>query len=72
MTTTFIIINLILALIALGSVYGLVLFAHRLPSSAPHHDESWGTAGDPWVPSEPLPLHQVTVDEDEREQARAA
>jgi hypothetical protein len=71
MTTTFIILNSLLALVAVGAVYALVLLAHRLPTAAPHHDESWGVDRQR-VPSDPLPLHQVTVDEDEREYARAA
>jgi hypothetical protein len=72
MTTPFIILNLVLALIALGAVFGLVVFAHRLPDSSPHSDASWGTEGDPWVPSEPLPLRQIAEHADERDAARAA
>ena len=72
MTTPFIILNLVLALTALGAVLGLVFFAHRLPDSAPHSDVSWGNEGDPWVPSEPLPLRQVSDHADERDSALAA
>ena len=72
MTTPFIILNVLLALAALGSVLGIVWFAHHLPSSAPHSDASWGTSGDPWVPSEPLPLHEVAQYADQRDAARAA
>ncbi|HVU76028.1 MAG TPA: hypothetical protein VHC67_00500 [Gaiellaceae bacterium] len=71
MTTPFIILNLVLALIALGAVLGLVVVAHRLPDSAPHSDESWGTEG-ARIPSEPLPLRQVSEHADERDAARAA
>jgi hypothetical protein len=66
MTTTFLIINLLLALVAIAAVGGLVVLAHRLPSSAPHNDASWGTDGDPWVPSDPLPLQQLASHEQRR------
>jgi hypothetical protein len=72
MTTTFIILNVILAVAAVAAVHALVVLSHRLPASAPHHDELWGTGGDPWIPSDPLPLHQVSTLDDDREQVRAA
>jgi hypothetical protein len=72
MTTTFLILNLVLALLAVGAVGGLVLLAHRLPWSAPHDDASWGTDGNPWVPSDPLPLRQLAGHEHERALERAA
>jgi hypothetical protein len=72
MTTTFITVNLFLALLALAAVAGLVRLAHRLPETSPLSDERWGTGGDPYVPSEPLPLHQVAEHEDERALALAA
>ena len=72
MTTPFIIVNLLLALVALGAVGGLVWFAHRLPDSAPDSDATWGIGGDPWVPSEPLPLREIAEHADQRDAARAA
>ena len=66
MTTTFLILNPLLALIAIGAVGALVVLAHRLPSSAPHDDATWGTDGDPWVPSDPLPLRQLAAHEQRR------
>ncbi|HET8528417.1 MAG TPA: hypothetical protein VFL60_05865 [Gaiellaceae bacterium] len=71
-TTTYIIVNLLLSLTALAAVAGALRLAHRLPSAVPLSDERWGTGGDPYVPSEPLPLHQVSAHEDERKLARAA
>lgn len=64
--TTFIIMNLFLALATFAAVAAVVRLAHRLPSAAPLSDERWGTGGDPYVPSQPLPLHQVSAHEDER------
>jgi hypothetical protein len=72
MTTTFLILNLLLALVAIGAVLGLVWFAHRLPSAAPLSDESWGTGGDPWVPSDPLPFRQLANHEQDAAAQRAA
>jgi hypothetical protein len=72
MTPTFLILNLVLALVAIGAVGGMLVLAHRLPSSAPHNDESWGAGGDPWVASDPLPLRQLASHEDERALERAA
>jgi hypothetical protein len=72
MTTTYIIVNLCLAVLAFAAVAGAVRLAHRLPEAAPLDDERWGTGGDPYVPSEPLPLHQVAEHEDDRAVALAA
>jgi hypothetical protein len=71
-TTTIITVNTLLAALVVVAVGGLVRLAHRLPELAPHHDEQWGTGGDPWVPSDPLPLHQVTRHDAERALALAA
>jgi hypothetical protein len=71
MTTTFLILNIVLALFAIGAVLGLITLAHRVPSSAPMSDESWGR-DDQWVPSDPLPFRQLTVHEQDRETRRAA
>jgi hypothetical protein len=70
--TTIIILNLVFAVLTILAVYGLVWLAHRLPSSAPRDDTAWGRGGDPWVPSEPLPLVQLQRHETERELGRAA
>jgi len=70
--TTFTIVNLLLALGALAAVAAVVRLAHRLPESAPLSDDRWGTGGDPYVPSAPLPLRQVSAHEDGRELERAA
>ena len=40
--------------------------AHRPPATAPQHGERWGRSGNPWVASDPLPLHQVARHESER------
>ena len=72
MTTTYIVLNLVLALITIAAVGGLVYLAHQLPSRAPHSDESWGTNGDPWVPSDPLPFRQLATHEQDRAAERAA
>jgi hypothetical protein len=71
-TNTLIFVNLVLSLLVVGAVGAVIRLAHRLPDAAPHHDESWGRGGDPWVPSEPLPLHQVARHESERADALAA
>jgi predicted PurR-regulated permease PerM len=71
-TTTIITVNALLAVLVIVAVSTLVRLAHRLPERAPHHDEQWGTGGDPWVPSDPLPLHQVARHEVERALALAA
>jgi hypothetical protein len=71
-TTTIITVNALLAALLIVAVGTLVRLAHRLPEWAPHHDEQWGTGGDPWVPSDPLPLHQVARHEAERALALAA
>jgi predicted PurR-regulated permease PerM len=70
-TTTIISVNALLAALLVVAVGTLVRVAHRLPEWAPHHDEQWGTGGDPWVP-DPLPLHQVARHEAERALALAA
>lgn len=73
MTTTLIITsNAILGLLVIAAVGALVHLAHRLPATAPHSDESWGTHGDPWVVSDPLPLRQLVAHENKRELSRAA
>ncbi len=71
-TTTIILINLFASAFAVLGVAGLALLAHRLPSRAPHADASWGTSGDPWVGSDPLPLAQLAGHEAERSYQRAA
>lgn len=71
MTTTFLILNIVLALIAMGSVGAMLYLSHNLPTSAPNSDELWGT-DDAWVASDPLPLRQVVDHEQEQEIARAA
>jgi hypothetical protein len=72
MTTTYIIVNLCLAVLTFAALASIVRLAHRLPARAPLNDERWGTGGDPYVPSEPLPLHQVAAHEDDRAFALAA
>jgi len=73
MTNTLLItLNASLAVLAVLVVARLVALAHRLPSSAPHHDALWGNGGNPWVPSDPLPLAQLVAHEHDRELARAA
>jgi hypothetical protein len=74
MTNQLIVITLnaslaVLVILVLGA---FVTLAHRLPTSSPHHDASWGNGGNPWVPSDPLPLAQLAAHERERELARAA
>jgi hypothetical protein len=72
MTNSLILLNIALSLLVFGSLGALVALAHRLPSTAPHHDELWGNGGNPWVVSDPLPLAQLAAHEDERRLARAA
>jgi hypothetical protein len=73
MTNTLIIVlNASLSALAILVVGRLVALAHRLPSAAPHHDARWGNTGNPWVPSDPLPLVQLAAHERDRELARAA
>jgi hypothetical protein len=67
-----IVLNVTLSLFVFGALAALIHLAHRLPSSAPHHDELWGNGGNPWVVSDPLPLAQLAAHEDERDFARAA
>ncbi len=71
-TSTIITVNALLAVLVLAVVGTLVRLAHRLPAMAPQHDEQWGTGGDPWVASDPLPLHQVARHDAERALALAA
>ena len=70
--TAIIIVNTCFALLTIGAVASVVRLAHRLSAHAPLSDERWGTGGDHWVPSAPLPLHQVALHEDERAVALAA
>jgi hypothetical protein len=73
MTPTILItVNVVLGALTIAAVAALVRLAHSLPTSAPHSDEQWGTCGDPWVVSDPLPLRQLLRHEDERALARAA
>jgi hypothetical protein len=65
-------VNALLSVLVLAAVAALVRLAHRLPETAPNHDEAWGRGGDPWVGSDPLPLHQVARHEAERALALAA
>jgi hypothetical protein len=67
-----ILLNIALSVLVFVSLGALVHLAHRLPSSAPHHDELWGNGGNPWVVSDPLPLAQLAAHEDEGELVRAA
>jgi hypothetical protein len=67
-----ILLNATLAILVILMVGGIVALAHRLPTSAPHYDALWGNSGNPWVPSDPLPLAQLTAHERERGLARAA
>jgi hypothetical protein len=69
--TMIITVNALLSVLVLAAAGSLVRLVHRLPETAPHHDEQWGTGGDPWVPSDPLPLHQVARHEAERALALA-
>lgn len=72
MTNTLIVIlNASASVLVILAVGAVVALAHRLPSSAPHHDELWGNGGNPWVPSDPLPLVQLAAHEREHERARA-
>lgn len=66
-------VNIVPGALTIAAVAALVRLAHVLPTSAPHSDEAWG-AGDSFVPSDPLPLHQLTRHENDRERelARAA
>lgn len=66
-------VNIVLGVLTIAAVAALVRLAHVLPTSAPHSDEQWGS-GDSFVPSDPLPLRQLTRHEDARgrELARAA
>lgn len=71
-TTILLTVNIVLGLLAIAAVAALARLAHRLPSSAPHSDEQWGTGGDPWVASDPLPFRELARHEDERAVERAA
>ena len=70
--TLIILLNTAISLFVIAAVAAIVVIAHRLPSSAPHHDELWGNSGNPWVVSDPLPFTQISAHEREREQLRAA
>lgn len=70
--TAIVTMNAVLAVLLLAAVAAVVRLGHRLSDHAPRHDERWGAGGNPWVPSDPLPLHQVARHEDERELVRAA
>ena len=73
MTNTLIIVlNASFSALVILAAGGLVALAHRLPGSAPHHDALWGNGGNPWVPSDPLPLAQLAAHEHDRVLARAA
>lgn len=65
-TSTLLIVNSILGLLTIAAVAALVRLAHRLPNAAPHSDVAWGTTGDPWVASDPLPFRELAEHEDER------
>jgi hypothetical protein len=71
-TTTIITVNALLSVLVLAAAGLLIRLTHRLPETAPHHDEQWGRSGDPWVASDPLPLHQITRHDAERALAVAA
>ncbi len=71
-TTTITVLNLAPALFVVLAVAAAMTLAHRLPTSAPHHDADWGRGGDPWIGSDPLPLAQLVAHESERELAHAA
>jgi hypothetical protein len=71
-TTTIVTVNALLSVLVLASVAAIVRLAHRLPETAPHHDEAWGRSGDPFVASDRLPLRQVARHEAERALALAA
>ena len=70
--TTILSLNAVLAALMVAGGAAVVRLGHRLSDHAPRHDERWGAGGNPWVPSDPLPLHQVARHEDERELVRAA
>ena len=71
-TTTIITVNALLSVLVLAAAGLLVRLAQRLPETAPHYDEQWGRSGDPWVASDPLPLHQINRHDAERALALAA
>lgn len=64
--TAILTVSAILAILVFIAVAAVAYLAHHLPSSAPRSDESWGTSGDPWVASDPLPLHQLVAHEAKR------
>lgn len=61
-TTTLIILNMLLAVIAVGGLAAIVRLAHRLPES---------TGPETLHPSQPIPL-RLAAGEEERDLARAA
>lgn len=69
--TLLITVNASLGLIAIAAVAALTYLAHHLPASAPHSDELWGTGGNPWVVTDPLPFRQLVEHENENERALA-
>ena len=69
--TTIVTVNIVLSAFLLTALLAVVRLAQRLPDAAPHHDERWGRGGNPWVVSDPLPLHQIALHESERELAAA-
>ncbi len=70
--TTIVTVNIVLSVLVIAAVAALTRLAHRLPTAAPQHDEHWGRGGNPWVASDPLPLHQIARHDSEREFALAA
>ena len=70
--SSILLLNASLSILVILAVGALVALAHRLPSSAPHHDALWGSGGNPWVVSDPLPLAQLAAHEHQRDLARAA
>lgn len=65
-------LNAALGTMVLVTIAGAITLAHRLPTTAPHHDHSWGMHGDPWVISDPLPEAQLVAHEYEQQLERAA
>jgi hypothetical protein len=69
--STIVAVNLVLSALVVLALFAIVRLARRLPTAAPQHDERWGRGGNPWVVSDPLPLHQIAWHESERELAAA-
>ena len=70
--TYVILVNVILGVLVIAGLSRVMLLARRLPTAAPHQDESWGLGGDPWIASDPLPVVELVTHEYERDRARAA